>query len=619
MKCEQVKESLSAYLDNQLALEEREAIATHLQTCTECSHALVDFRYFDALVSRLPRVVPDASLRQKIFSSAEYREITGTFNVAAPVGDLTVLSKSVRLYDPTRPYLVALPGGQQGQPILPLHQPTRISRYTFYRRMSGRRIISLLIAAILLLTVGIGGFIAEHLWQSYAVVAHNPGGIIPPEGLSQGPLPAGMRFVFLRDGALWSAPTDGSNGIVRLTPANIIVAANWAVRPDLPGHEAGNILAYIDLQQGLVHTIRSDGQSDTTIQQLLLKSGVQPTSLWDTDTGATILGSLAWSKDGSMLAFIADPQGTGLSALYIYTLSSGNIYAVPLPAKGGVSHLVWSPDSLRIAFAFEHDGQRSIVDYNIQNHGLLTIVPNVASPEHSDDTILGLDWSPNTTIPAITWSVGTLGHIHSIWWQRVGIEGAIAPRSLTRGDYAQAIYSQVGDNRAGRWQVITSHAGLPGDIMMIDLSGSYTFLTYGKQVNLTQWSPDGEYIYYLDSVLSEVGNLHIINTATRTDAVIDLNVTSNPAPVWSPDGQRLAYSTSTHILVVNMQTIKASQPLKIQGLATALSWSASLPNQLVIALSDGQQGIYLVDTQSNTSLQLDSSNARGPILWTQIP
>lgn len=75
MICEQVKEFLSVYLDNQLALEEREAIATHLQACTECSNVLADFRRIDALLCQMLRVAPDASLHQKIFSSAEYKEI----------------------------------------------------------------------------------------------------------------------------------------------------------------------------------------------------------------------------------------------------------------------------------------------------------------------------------------------------------------------------------------------------------------------------------------------------------------------------------------------------------------------------------------------------------------
>ena len=225
MKCEQVKGSLSAYLDSQLALEEREAIATHLQTCTEYSNVLVDYRYFDTLLSRLPHVAPDASLRQEIFSSAAYKVITGTFNVAAPVNALTQPSRRVQPYDPTYPYLVALPGGQQSQrtsPAFPLRQPTHIGRYTFYCHINGLRVMYLLIVAILLLTIGMGGFIAEYLWQKYGAVAHNPGGIIPPAGLSQSLLTSGMRFVFLRDGALWSAPTDGSNGIARLTPEDII-------------------------------------------------------------------------------------------------------------------------------------------------------------------------------------------------------------------------------------------------------------------------------------------------------------------------------------------------------------------------------------------------------------
>jgi anti-sigma factor RsiW len=71
MNCEQVKESLSAYLDDALAPEEKRTIATHLETCSECNAMLADFRRFDTLLHQLPRVSPGAGLRQRIFSSPE--------------------------------------------------------------------------------------------------------------------------------------------------------------------------------------------------------------------------------------------------------------------------------------------------------------------------------------------------------------------------------------------------------------------------------------------------------------------------------------------------------------------------------------------------------------------
>ena len=53
MNCEQVKELLSAYLDDALAPEEKRTIATHLETCSECNAMLADFRRFDTLLRQL--------------------------------------------------------------------------------------------------------------------------------------------------------------------------------------------------------------------------------------------------------------------------------------------------------------------------------------------------------------------------------------------------------------------------------------------------------------------------------------------------------------------------------------------------------------------------------------
>jgi hypothetical protein len=99
MKCEQVKGSLSACLDSQLALEECEAIATHLRICTEWNNVLVDFRYFGALLSNLLRVVPNVSLQQKKISSAERQEITGTCELSTVSDEQQRISLRDALHD----------------------------------------------------------------------------------------------------------------------------------------------------------------------------------------------------------------------------------------------------------------------------------------------------------------------------------------------------------------------------------------------------------------------------------------------------------------------------------------------------------------------------------------
>jgi hypothetical protein len=624
MNCEQVKELLSAYLDNTLAQEEHQQIATHLQNCAECSAMLADFRRFDALLIQLPRISPDESLQEKIFSSPEYQELTGAFDTVTRARAQTVPSMRTRRGDSQRPRLIALPGGRQpSAPLTSTYTPTQNSLQV--RRARIQRIMLGAIAAAVVLTMGMGSFIGWNLWQKQGTVVSNAHAIIPPAGLSSGPIPAGVRFVFLRGGALWSAPTDGGTNIIRLTPENVAVADNWVVRPPYPGHPAGNLIAYIDLQRGYLHTIRSDGQSDTVVSQSLLKPGSIPSSLWNTETGSTILNSLSWSKDGNTLAFVADPEGTEQPGLYLYSPGTGQTHQVHLPLKGTVSHPVWGPDGVRIAFKFSYNGEMGILDYNTNNNEVLTIAPAVSTPDNPNDTVLSLDWAPDTTSPTITWSAGVIGHVHGIWSQHVGSDTSSTPFQLAGGDYVEATYSRSGYSGTGSWLLVTSQAGLPGDVISLDLTATAKRLTRGKQVSLTQWSPDGTGINYFDSLSSGSGILHIISLPTGDDTVIANNATSIPVPTWSADGQRLAYSTGSHTLIASVPTgslsseTPQSQPLKLQGTATTLSWSVASSHQLILASNGGQAGIYLIDTQHNTSLQLDKTSANGPIEWTEIP
>ena len=127
MNCEHVKELLSMYLDNELASEDRQSVACHLHFCTECSAVLADFRRFDALLSRLPLIEPRRSLEERIFSSTEYKELTGTWGRYSYGGSYGAPSSRRLRDDPSRPKLVSLPGGRLAQ-TLEAHNVTVLPR-----------------------------------------------------------------------------------------------------------------------------------------------------------------------------------------------------------------------------------------------------------------------------------------------------------------------------------------------------------------------------------------------------------------------------------------------------------------------------------------------------------
>jgi WD40 repeat protein len=454
--------------------------------------------------------------------------------------------------------------------------------------------------------------------------ANLAGAITPPAagpGAGQTiPLAAGTRFVFLRAGALWSTLADGSNQRPeRLTPPGVTVADGWVISPTMPGHMAGNMLAYIDIQSGTIHTIRSDGQQDTAISRVLPKT--LNASVWESAAGQTILKSMIWSRDSNVLAFVSDPTGSGQNNLSLYFAETGRVQKVSSDLPGSVTRIAWSPDGTRLAFTLAHNGIVSVLDYNTRDRATLDLSNLAASKGEGGDSALVLGWSPNTTNPAVTWSLGSIGQIHSLWMHRVGASGTLYPQLLLSGNFLQAIYSPNGENGAGSWLLVETVAGRAGDIWRLDLRPGVgaRALSRGKQISFAEWSPDGSTIFYLDGQSNAVGNGYLVNAATGTSYLLSTHLATSPAPAWSSDGQQMAYSQQNKIIIAN--TLNGSQvlQLKLHGRATNLTWSPAISHQLVVSLADTTPGIYLVDTVHNSSLQLDHLSVDSSIQWSEIP
>lgn len=583
MNCEQVEERLSAYLDTVLAPGEHQALTFHLQHCLRCMLALAELRHNDLLLAQLPRISPSPALRERI--------------LAAPGCAGQPLHADER-------------GPAQKRTQRP---PRRQRRFPLAKWALAAALVALLGTAAL------AGLNAHRPAQTSVPEAITPPAAGPGSGQAI-PLAAGTRFVFLRDGALWSVLVDGgSHQPERLTPASVTVAAGWQVSPGARGHLAGDLLAYVDQRSARIHTIRSDGQLDAVVPQALL-TGSATAANWTSVIGTTILHNLAWSMDGSTLAFVGSPGGDGQTHLYLYSPDTTMVQQIAVGLPGSVAHPVWSPDSARLAFTLAHDGAISVLDYNTQNQEILNLSNLAASQGNSARQILTLGWSPVAAPPAVTWSLGSIGRINSLWLHRIGAAGTLSPQLLLSGTYLQALYSPQGVQGAGSWLVVTTVAGQAGDIWRVNLTpGAPSLpLSQGKQVSLVRWSPDGATIFYLDGQNNGSGHGHLLNPTTGADWLLPDAVAANPAPAWSEDGQHLAASAGHILTIVNATDGSLLAHLQLPGRITNLCWVPADPHQLVTAL-DSPPGLYLVDMQRSTPVRLGQAGADAPVQWSEIP
>lgn len=526
MTCEWVEGNLSAFLDDALEPQARENVAAHLADCSTCQGLMDDYRRDERLLRALPTVHPGDRLRERIFSSPEYAALTRQMD------------------SPPRPLV-------SWKALLPA-------------------------AALIALTVGAGFYAHERLTSTNTTHTPKSNTIGAPSNFAY-PLAPGQRVVFLRNGALWSAPETPASGAAtasapqQLTPTSAHVVA-WSVAPASGAH-GGHLVAWVD-GNGSLHLVRADGLASTVVAHIA-PAGQQV--------------SLVWSPDGARLAFSA-VDASGVTTLRIATVSgpaitSGVQLGAPIAVTGRLAIApVWSANSQALAWVTSGVSQGVWTTRN----GTVTQVAVQADPADGQAAVTRLGWSGES----VTWATQRAGQITGVF---AAIPGATSATRLTpeSAPYNAAALGSNGWLLAGQGALWRIGAGASAPTRVASLSGP---------VREIVWSPDGKRAAVLASSRLSLWSAETGLTLVSSSA-------ADVAPAWSADGQRLAWVDGGQAVIARIQGGQSAGRVNAGAVSApaTLAWSA---DDGALAISDAQ-GVYLAsaDGQSFTLLTSQAPSA----------
>jgi anti-sigma factor RsiW len=594
MNCQWAEGQLSAYLDGALDPTVRADLERHIEQCSACSGMLAEFRYFDGLVRDLPRFEPSEGLRARIFDSPEFAEILRSVEAeaAAPTSRWPVFSRPA-----ARPRSDDAPPAGHDRPLEPLPFPAPAAPHATPAGVGRRNAsappwagVAAAVAAAIVVLAGSALLLKQGL--THSVTANRPGITSISAYQPQPALAAGPRVVYLRDGALWSAPERGG-AAQQLTPAGVVVGEGWVVSPS---REA---IAYIDETTGELRVIASNDQHDHRVGTRLVPHAALGT-IWASAEGQAILAGLAWSSDSAQIAYLSDPNATGLPALHVARADGSRAPVAISPAATGAAQAAWSPDGTRIAWVRTDTTGRSVWDYNLTTNQVRRL--GAAGPA-ANATVRTLAWLGADQGPAVTWVAAdpTSGLVTGVYVSQV-LQGTDA-RLITGGQtFTAAAFSPAA---GGLWLLSDGSA----TYVVAPLSGTLASLAGLPGAASITWSPDGA----LAALVSPAGDLHVW-ARTGHIAAVASGVSVGVSPAWSPDGGALAFVSGGQLVVAHLIAGASISVTQVPALTavTALAWS---PDGTTFA-AGGDAGLTRGLADGTALAQVDAHALRSPVVWS---
>jgi Tol biopolymer transport system component len=208
-----------------------------------------------------------------------------------------------------------------------------------------------------------------------------------------------------------------------------------------------------------------------------------------------------WSPDGQKIAFTGSPCSTPPQGhLYVMNADGSGITEIPTAPARDVEYPTWSPDGTRLAFVgVDSIGHRSIFSIDVDGTDLQTLLASV--PGFSE-TFHSLKWSPDGRTLLFSGTIlfpcprgcGFGTEVEELYLL-----------SLESGDVVQLTDNDVGDADAS-WSPDGRHIvfSREGTLLVMDLETAETRPLIKRERNqhfdrMPVWSPDGEFVAYISA------------------------------------------------------------------------------------------------------------------------
>ncbi len=230
--------------------------------------------------------------------------------------------------------------------------------------------------------------------------------------------------------------------------------------------------------------------------------------------------SLAWSPDGTQLAYVSFEERGGINkpVVYVHTLATGRRYIVA-NERGSNSAPAWSPDGKRLAVVLTRDGNSQIYLANADGSGLKRLT-------RSSDIDTEPTFTPDGRFVYFTSNRGGSAQIY-----RIPTEGGDAQRITFSGPFnARPQISPDGKTMA----FITRRDKL-FRVGVIDLSSMQeTLVSEGPKDDSPSFAPNSKWVIYS----SRIGERNILS-AVSIDGKLRTRLSAEGSEIKGPAWGRL--------------------------------------------------------------------------------